>query len=230
MSFIGQLFSQEESEDRREKITNDDNNKNQKNKKIRGSYSDNLRSRFGEAFLPYAHKLESKEIGKREKRKRKKKKQPKIRKKTVPRHIQKESSKLNEHNNKLRSKQVCFSNKRCQQNTTQKNEPLQWQGDTMTFAEEWPRTEGKNTIRIFNINLNGITYKNDMLEWEMTIAYLLDMQVDIFGLTEINLDLNNGTVRDKLIMKVKHFDKHIRLATSSSLQKVGNSPFKMGGQ
>ena len=63
----------------------------------------------------------------------------------------------------------------------------------------------------------------------MTIAFLMDMQVDVFGLTEINLDLNNGMIKDKFIQSGKHFDNYLRMATSSSLQKVGETPFKMGG-
>jgi hypothetical protein len=87
----------------------------------------------------------------------------------------------------------------------------------------------RTTMQVFHINLNGITYQNNLLEWEMTIVYLMDMQVDIFGLTEVNLDLNKGMVKDKIILASKHFDQYLRLTTSSSHQKVGDSPFKMGG-
>ena len=106
---------------------------------------------------------------------------------------------------------------------------LKWFGDTMTFDECWPNVDERTTLRLFNINLNGVTYQNNLLEWEMTIAFLMDMQVDIFGLTEINLDLNNGVVKDRLIQSSKQFDPYLRLTTSSSLQKVGDTPFKMGG-
>ena len=101
----------------------------------------------------------------------------------------------------------------------------------MTFSEGWPNTDKRNTLRLFNLNLNGVTYHNNYIEWEMTIAYLMEMQVDIFGLTEINLDLNNnnGGVRDNFIQQSKHFDPYIQMAVSSSLQDVGKSPFKMGG-
>ena len=109
------------------------------------------------------------------------------------------------------------------------NDKLKWYGDTMSFDEGWPNTDERKTLRLFHINLNGVTYQNNLLEWEMTIAFLMDMQIDIFGLTEINLDLNNGATKDKLIQSVKHFDKYMKIATSSSLQKVGDTPFKMGG-
>ena len=99
----------------------------------------------------------------------------------------------------------------------------------MTFDEGWPNTDKRKTLRIFTINLNGVTYQNNFLEWEMTMAYLMDMQVDVFGLTEINLDLNNGIIKDKFVQSGKQFDPYIRMATSSSLQTLGDTPFKMGG-
>ena len=99
----------------------------------------------------------------------------------------------------------------------------------MIFDDGWPNTDKRETMRIFLINLNGVTSHNNYLEWEMTIGFLMDMQVDVFGLTEINLDLNNGMVKDKFIQSGKHFDSYLSMATSSSVQKLGDSPFKMGG-
>ena len=99
----------------------------------------------------------------------------------------------------------------------------------MEFDENWPNTDKRKTLRLYHINLNGVTYQNELLEWEMTIAYLMDMQVDIFGLTEINLDLNNGIVKDNVLQCGRHFDPYLRMSTSSSLQKISESPFKMGG-
>ena len=77
------------------------------------------------------------------------------------------------------------------------------------------------------MNLNGVTSNNNYLEWEMTIAFLMDMQVDIYGLSEINLDLQNGIVKDKFIQSKTYFEPYIRMTTSSSLQKVGNSPLQV---
>ena len=54
-------------------------------------------------------------------------------------------------------------------------EKLKWKGDTMTFDDGWPNTDSRKTMRIFHINLNGATYHNKYLEWEMTIAFLIDM-------------------------------------------------------
>ena len=60
-------------------------------------------------------------------------------------------------------------------------------------------------------------------------TYLMDMQVDIFGITEANIDFNNHIVKDDFIQQGKLFDSYMHMAVLSSLQKVGKSPFKMGG-
>ena len=106
---------------------------------------------------------------------------------------------------------------------------LQWFGDPITFEEGWPNEKSSSTLRCFCINHNGITHHNDYLEWEMSLAYLLDMQVDIFGITEPNLDFHNRIVKDEFIQRGQFFDKYMKLTVSASLQTVGKSPFKMGG-
>ena len=106
---------------------------------------------------------------------------------------------------------------------------LKWHGDKMTFNNDWPNTDKRDTIRFFTINHNGITSYNDYLEWEMAIATIVDMQVDIFGITEPNLDFNKGIVRENVTQKARHFDKYMRLSLSSSKQKISTSPFKTGG-
>ena len=195
-------------------------------------YSKDLQSRFGSAFLPYAYQLESVEK-ERTTRKRKgtNKKKKLVRITSIKEYKKQSTRKLIQY-----EKQLQMNKKKVQKKITnitkhkrKEVKNMEWQGDIMTFDEGWPNTDKRTTIRIFNINLNGVTYQNDLLEWEMTVAYLMDMQVDIFGLTEINLDLNNGIIRDKFIQSGKHFDPYIRMATSSSLQKVGDTPFKMGG-
>ena len=200
-------------------------------KKTINEYPEDLGSRFGEAFLPFASKLESVEKNRIERKRRGKhaRKQPtKITR--FPSYLQ-EDERRREYDEKRDSNMDKISKKIQQIQIDERSieEKLKWKGDVMTFNEGWPNTDQRKTMRIFNINLNGITYQNEYLEWEMTVAFLMDMQVDVFGLTEINLDLNNGIVKDKFIQAAKHFDPYLRITTSSSSQKVGNSPFKMGG-
>ena len=234
MSNIGNKFSQREGENKegREKKTNEKNkevgNNEGRKEKV---YSNELRSRFGEAFLPFASNLESVEKDRIIRKRKGKNKRPQPKEITnLPNYKESDDRRKSEYGKsvarniiKLKIKKINIKNKEV------KKEKLKWQGDIMTLDEGWPDIDKRKTLRLFHINLNGITYQNKLLEWEITIAHLMDMQVDIFGFTEVNLDLNNGIVRDNVVQAGKHFDPYLRMATSSSLQKVGESPFKMGG-
>ena len=50
-------------------------------------------------------------------------------------------------------------------------------------------------------NLNGISYFNEYIEFDMLLEYINEIQVDIAGFTEINLDLMNANVRNNLQKK-----------------------------
>jgi hypothetical protein len=230
MSPLGQVFSRNKGENEGGK--REDKGQTRKgSKEDKVTKSQDLRSRFGEAFLPFAAELESVEKNKTYKKRRQRKKREKLKdiintkthmKSDKGRRIEFEESK-SKQTIKLNKKKTEITNK------NEKEAQLKWIGDTMTLDDGWPNLDDRTTMRIFHINMNGITYQNNLLEWEMTIASLMDMQVDIFGLTEVNLDMNNGMVKDKLLQAGKHFDPYIRMATSSSQQQLGDSPFKMGG-
>ena len=195
-------------------------------------YTTEQRSKFGEAFLPFANQLESVERTRIDRKRRGKNVRNELVKITkIPKYNNNHHSRINDYNEKRDSnvQKICKKIKGLQIKDNDNREKLKWIGDVMTFSEEWPNNDKCKTLRIFNINLNGVTYHNQFLEWEMTVAFLMDMQVDVFGLTEINLDLNNGIVKDNFVQAAKHFDPYLRMAMSSSLQKVGDSPFKMGG-
>ena len=196
-------------------------------------YSQDLQSRFGRAFLPFATQLESVEKEKtwRKRKGKNKRKQP-VKLTKLPSYKNNDKKKGGLYDSQCRQNNERINKKRTTLEQTVNVKPikkLEWSGDIMTFDDEWPNVDTRKTMRIFHINLNGVTSHNNYLEWEMTIAFLMDMQVDVFGLTEINLDLNNGITKDTFIQSGKHFDNYLRMATSSSLQKVGKTSFKMGG-
>ena len=234
MSQLGEEFPQggggnDERTDKEPKIGKK-NNRIKVKKTNKYKYSNELRSRFGEAFLPFATRLESVEDnGLIRKRKGKNKKIQPNRITKLPQYNNNKENRQSDYNKQLKDHKKKLSTKQNRKETKSNEDRLSWKGDTMTFDEGWPNLEQRRTLRLFHINLNGITYHNELLEWEMTIAYLMDMQVDIFGLTEVNLDMNNGIVKDNIIQSGKHFDPYLRMTTSSSLQKVGKTPFKMGG-
>ena len=202
------------------------NNKEQEEEEI-----NKLRSRFGEAFLPYARQLES--VDEERTYKKRMGRRKKIQSQKVNNRIEykNDEERINQYqqNRQKNTKNINERMKKTMTNDNANNRQLNWYVDQMTFDEGWPNIDKRDTIRIFHINLNGISHYNDYLKWEMTIGFLMDMQVDIFGLTEINLDMNNGRVRDNFIQYGKHFDQYINMTTSSSKQTVGSSPFKMGG-
>ena len=107
--------------------------------------------------------------------------------------------------------------------------PLQPWGDKLSTTPTWPSLEGRSTIRMFHININGISHHNDYIDWEVTLNYLLQLQTDIFAITEPNLDMHQPLVRDALRRKGQFFDKYMRMTTSSSHQTVDKTPYKRGG-
>jgi hypothetical protein len=106
-------------------------------------------------------------------------------------------------------------------------------GDTMTADAAWPNPGNRKYIRIFLINTNGISYYNNFLEWEMSLGFLYDMQIDIFGITEPNLAFSQASVRYDIQEKARQVDKFmdINLSASSHHTKLPGrrTPFKMGG-
>ena len=106
-------------------------------------------------------------------------------------------------------------------------------GDEMTTDESWPNPGERDYLRIFLINANGISYYNNYLDWEMNMGFLFDMQVDVFGITEPNLDFAQAKVCYDVSNKTRMVDKFMDLNFSASKfnSKVPTkrTPFKMGG-
>ena len=238
---VGRSSNESESGDRNKRLINENINneegkliqlKQKQNNYNDQDYTQDLKSRFGTAFLPFASQLESVDKVKtiRKRRGKNQRKQPtKIALLPNYQTNNKHKSDLFESQKQINAGKITNKIKAIDETANKAINKLEWQGETMNFDQEWPNVDKRKTMRIFHINLNGVTSHNNYLEWEMTMAFLMDMQVDVYGLTEINLDLNNGMIRDTFIQSGKHFDNYMRMATSSSLQKVGNTPFKMGG-
>ena len=215
---------------RRTVLNSEEGNGKKKEKENKESDSDiQYESNAKEAFLQHANLLETinEEMAMRKRKTGKKKKImpnisliPKYRTGNILREKNFERM-MNTNKKKIKTKES--------EQKKRENEGLRWFGDPLTMSKEWPSTTDIDSMRIFHINHNGITYNNEYLEWEMSIAYMMDMQVDIFGITEANLDFHNKKVKDDFIQRGQFFDSYMKMAVSSSLQTVGQSPFKMGG-
>ena len=149
------------------------------------------------------------------------------------RKTKKERIEANKERQKKALSQLIEENKRISlkaKNKRKKKEPIgEFWGDTPVNDQEWPNSKDSKTIRFFGQNTNGISYHNKYLDWGMTLQTLHEYQADIAGLVEVNLDMNNQTVKKTLYDKLNNFDKYAKMAMSYSGQSYSTSPYKPGG-
>ena len=109
-----------------------------------------------------------------------------------------------------------------------KKEDMEPWGDVMTTTCKWPNETEDKTICIFGQNVNGLSYANQYIEWEMALQYLDEFQVDVACLCEPNLDLNKPAVMEQQQSRLKKIDPHARMAKSVSPLIFSQTHFKMG--
>ena len=51
-------------------------------------------------------------------------------------------------------------------------EDLEYWGDCLTTSNEWPNKDKENNICIFGQNVNGLSYYNEYIDWEMALNYM----------------------------------------------------------
>ena len=102
-------------------------------------------------------------------------------------------------------------------------------GHTLSRNEEWPDINHTGRIRIVSQNVNGVSYFNKYNEWEILLDVMHYYQADIFGICEMNLDLNQPGVNYELLKRLKKIDRNAIMSTSSSIKTTTDTPFKMGG-
>ena len=104
-------------------------------------------------------------------------------------------------------------------------------GDELTIDNEWMESNDSGKIRLLHLNTNGITSKNEYVEWEILLDSLEQYQADIFCLNETKLDTRQSQVQFDIRDRAKRLDKHLHINMNSSLQQPAtvNSIFKPGG-
>ena len=102
-------------------------------------------------------------------------------------------------------------------------------GDELSCDTNWPNLTKNKSMRIFGHNTNGISYKNNYLEWMLTLQQLEEYQVDVACLVETNLDTNKPSVKRDLKEKMNSFDKYARITSSSSRESHTDTAYKPGG-
>lgn len=87
----------------------------------------------------------------------------------------------------------------------------------------------KNKGTIPFSNLSGVSYYNEVQEWKLILGYLYDLQVDVFCLSELNLNLTHPIVRDFIYKYKRSTDKHCKLQIAYSKPFKKSAEFQMGG-
>ena len=88
-------------------------------------------------------------------------------------------------------------------------------GDILTTSQDWPQANKENTIRVMGQNVNGLSYYNDYVEWEMALSYMDEFQVDVMCLGEPNLDMKKPEVMEQLYKRLRKIDTHAKLTKST---------------
>ena len=77
------------------------------------------------------------------------------------------------------------------------DDDLQWWGDEPTESEQWP-TPMKQNIRVLFANLGGLSHENDCLDVDILMQHCAEQQIDIIMITELNLNLTQGRMRNQV--------------------------------
>ena len=67
-------------------------------------------------------------------------------------------------------------------------------GDELVMDKCWMHPNSEPRLRILHLNTNGITSKNNYIEWESLLDMLDEYQTDIYCLNEINVDTQQSKV------------------------------------
>ena len=109
------------------------------------------------------------------------------------------------------------------------DEDLEYWGDKLSTEREWPLENKNKKFRVIGQNVNGLSYYNEYIDWEMTLNYMDEFQADVVCLGEPNLDLNKPKVNEEIRKRLQKVDLNGKLAKSSSPTIYNDSEFKMGG-
>jgi hypothetical protein len=104
---------------------------------------------------------------------------------------------------------------------------LNWVGDEMRFQDQWPIQ--RQTLRIAQINVNGLSFVNDNFNIDLLLQGMMAHQVDVAAIQEINLNMRNKKVQEKMIKAMKRFDKRAGVQFSKQPRKESNDIYMPGG-
>ena len=103
-------------------------------------------------------------------------------------------------------------------------------GDEMIKSMKWPALTEDKTIRVLTHNVKGISQLHNYYEFEMLMDYMENMQVDIAGVTEMNLDLNKKETSNTLKKILKKLDRNAMASFSASKHRPKKDAVKKMGE
>jgi hypothetical protein len=114
------------------------------------------------------------------------------------------------------------------QSMSQNSDTNKWFGDKLEFHPQWVTGEYTETFRVGALNINGISKQLDWLEWDIIIQTMSNLQIDMMGLTEPNINFKNKRTMLQLRDIAKKTDRNVQLSASCSNQ-LNFTEKKMGG-
>ena len=90
------------------------------------------------------------------------------------------------------------------------DDDLQWWGDIPSESEQWP-TPMKQNIRVLFANLGGMSHENDFTDVDILMQHCAEHQIDVLMITELNLNLTQGRMRNQLREAFKRYDRHMKI-------------------
>ena len=103
----------------------------------------------------------------------------------------------------------------------------QWQGHQPRFSQHWPSTRESDTFRVHHVNLNGLSIQ-DGYSIDLYLQGTVALQVDMGSMNEINLNLQNPSIRSRFTKLFKRFDRNMGIQQSfppeQSMRKADYNP------
>jgi hypothetical protein len=94
----------------------------------------------------------------------------------------------------------------------------EWFGDKLQLDDGWHTGEYTKSMRICSVNINGISREMKWLEWETLLNDMYQLQIDVLGVGEPNINFNNYSTMLQLKDITKKKDRAIQISHSCSNQ------------
>ena len=103
-------------------------------------------------------------------------------------------------------------------------------GDGINLSPSWPKVNTDGHLRFLFYNVNGISYKHNYFEMDMIMQMGGQVQADVMLITEVNLNLHQPRVRNRIRESIRAYDKYAKVQMAYPPDTpFTQSQFNMGG-